>query len=72
MNLGGRICLADEKGPFGNPTSDSARASISEKTRRALVVIFAPYAMKQDLLARRLDQTVERVSRFTGARHIGE
>ena len=72
VNLGGRICLADEKGPFGNPTSDSARASISEKTRRALVVIFAPYAMKQDLLARRLDQTVERVSRFTWARHIGE
>jgi DNA/RNA-binding domain of Phe-tRNA-synthetase-like protein len=70
VHLDGRICLADEKGPFGNPTSDSARASISENTRRALVVIFAPSTMKKDLLARRLERTVERVSRFTGAQHI--
>ncbi|MGH9462915.1 MAG: B3/B4 domain-containing protein, partial [Vicinamibacteria bacterium] len=69
VHLDGRICLADAKGPFGNPTSDSARASISENTRRALVVIFAPSMMKKDLLARRLEHTAERVSRFTGARH---
>ncbi|HEX9722712.1 MAG TPA: phenylalanine--tRNA ligase beta subunit-related protein [Vicinamibacteria bacterium] len=72
VHLDGRICLADETGPFGNPTSDSARASISENTRRALVVIFAPHTMKKELLARRLEHTVERVSRFTGARHIVE
>lgn len=71
VHLGGRICLADENGPFGNPTSDSARASISEKTREALVVIFAPRTMKEDVLARRLDETAERVSRFTGARRAG-
>ena len=70
VHLEGRICLADGKGPFGNPTSDSARASISENTRRALIVIFAPNAMKQDRLARRLHQTVDRVSRFTGARAV--
>lgn len=72
VHLGGRICLADERGAFGNPTSDSARASISESTRRALVVIFAPHTMKRELLTKRLEQTVERVSRFTGARHIVE
>ncbi len=72
VHLDGRICLADQGGPFGNPTSDSARAAISEKTQQALIVIFAPSAMKQDLLARRLDQTVERVSRFTGAQRVGE
>jgi len=70
VHLEGRICLADGKGAFGNPTSDSLRASISEKTKRALVVIFAPRAMKQDLLTKRLGETAQRVSRFTGARYI--
>ena len=68
VHLEGRICLADEKGAFGNPTSDSARASISEATRQALVVIFAPVTMKTSLLTKRLEQTAERISRFTGAR----
>ena len=72
VHLAGRICLADEQGPFGNPTSDSARASISPNTRQALVVIFAPHAMEQGLLTKRLDQTLERVCRFTAARQVGE
>jgi DNA/RNA-binding domain of Phe-tRNA-synthetase-like protein len=71
VHLDGRICLADQEGPFGNPTSDSARAAISEKSREILVVIFAPHGMNKDRLAQRLEQTAERVSLFAGARHLG-
>jgi DNA/RNA-binding domain of Phe-tRNA-synthetase-like protein len=42
VNVGGRMTLADDLGPFGNPTSDSARTMVTPATTRALVVIFAP------------------------------
>jgi DNA/RNA-binding domain of Phe-tRNA-synthetase-like protein len=70
VHLEGRICLADATGPFGNPSSDSARAAITEDTRTALVVVFAPAGLAKESLAERLDQTVERVARLTGARHV--
>ena len=37
-----RPVLVDANGPFGNPTSDSARTMITLATRRALVVAYAP------------------------------
>src|ERR1700733_3925677 len=42
VHVGGRLVLADEAGPFGNPTSDSARTMVTTATVAALVVIFAP------------------------------
>ena len=42
VNVGGRITLADRAGPFGNPTSDSARTMVTTETTRALLVVFAP------------------------------
>lgn len=41
VHLEGRFVLADGSGPFGNPTSDSARTAVSEQTRRCLFVMFA-------------------------------
>src|SRR4026208_579775 len=38
VNVGGRITLADTQGPFGNPTSDSARTMVTTSTTRALLV----------------------------------
>ena len=70
VHLDGRICLADQEGPFGNPTSDSLRSAISESTKEILVVIFAPNGMNRTDLDKRLEQTIERISRFTGARSI--
>ena len=32
--------LEDEKGPFGNPTSDSVRTRVTEETREILAVVF--------------------------------
>src|SRR5262245_9092037 len=42
VNLGGRLLLADDDGPFGAPTSDSKRTSVSSETKNLLVVVFSP------------------------------
>ncbi|HEX5070318.1 MAG TPA: phenylalanine--tRNA ligase beta subunit-related protein [Vicinamibacterales bacterium] len=42
VHVAGRLTLADEQGPFGNPTSDSARTMVTTATVRALIVIFVP------------------------------
>jgi DNA/RNA-binding domain of Phe-tRNA-synthetase-like protein len=41
-HLEGRPTLADAKGPFGSPVSDSVRTMITHSTRDLLVVIYAP------------------------------
>jgi DNA/RNA-binding domain of Phe-tRNA-synthetase-like protein len=45
VSLEGRPVLADSLGPFGNPTSDSLRSSVTPVTRRLWLVIFAPASM---------------------------
>lgn len=42
FSVTGRMVLADARGPFGSPTSDSTRTMIRPETRRALAVFFAP------------------------------
>ncbi len=42
VNVAGRLTVADDLGPFGSPTSDSARTSVRPDTTRALAVIYAP------------------------------
>jgi DNA/RNA-binding domain of Phe-tRNA-synthetase-like protein len=42
VNVEGRPVLVDAEGPFGNPTSDSLRTSITLATTRCLVVAYAP------------------------------
>ena len=42
VHVGGRITLVDAVGPFGNPTSDSARTMVTTATTRGLLVVFAP------------------------------
>lgn len=42
VHLAGRLTLSDDEGPFGNPTSDSLRASVGERSTHLLFVMFAP------------------------------
>jgi DNA/RNA-binding domain of Phe-tRNA-synthetase-like protein len=42
VNVEGRPVLVDEGGPFGNPTSDSARTSVGAETSSLLMIVFAP------------------------------
>jgi len=71
VHVGGRMTLADERGAFGNPTSDSARTMVTTATTSALVVVFAPAELPVDQLVPVLDVTVARMTQFTGCREIG-
>jgi len=42
VHVGGRLCVSDEEGAFGSPTSDSLRTSVSESTTRLVAVVFGP------------------------------
>jgi DNA/RNA-binding domain of Phe-tRNA-synthetase-like protein len=66
VHVGGRIALADAVGPFGNPTSDSARTMVTAATTRALVVVFAPRALDTARLRDVLEVTSQRMAEFTG------
>ena len=66
VHVDGRITLADRLGPFGNPTSDSARTMVTTATTRALLVVFAPRDVDDRRLAHVLDTTSARMSEFTG------
>jgi DNA/RNA-binding domain of Phe-tRNA-synthetase-like protein len=67
VRVGGRITLADSRGPFGNPTSDSARTMVTPSTVRALVVVFAPREFEPRRLELVLTVTAQRMHEFTGA-----
>lgn len=72
VNLTQRPLLADDAGPFGAPTSDSARTQVTGATTSLLAVVFCPMdrpsehlsamlARVADLLARYCDATVHLV-----------
>ena len=67
VHIAGRITLADDRGPFGNPTSDSARTMVTTATTRALLVVFAPAGVGAAHLSLVLDATSARMNDFTGA-----
>jgi DNA/RNA-binding domain of Phe-tRNA-synthetase-like protein len=66
VNVEGRPVLVDAEGPFGNPTSDSLRTSITLGTTRALVVAYAPAGYSAPRLEGVLDETVRVLTRFCG------
>jgi len=65
VHLEGRPVLADEEGPFGNPTSDSLRTCVTATTRSLWMVIFAPASSPRAPL-----EGYVRHARDTCARHL--
>jgi DNA/RNA-binding domain of Phe-tRNA-synthetase-like protein len=68
VNVADRLTLADQAGPFGNPTSDSARTMVTVDTTSVLTVIFAPAETTPARLATVLDVTAQRLLQFAGGR----
>jgi DNA/RNA-binding domain of Phe-tRNA-synthetase-like protein len=64
VHVAGRLTLADAAGPFGNPTSDSARTMVTPATRRALVVIFVPAPLDPAIGRRARGLTDTRIQEF--------
>jgi len=61
-----RPVLVDARGPFGNPSSDSARTMIRLETTRALVTCYAPAACPTDRMDGVLDRTRDTLVRICG------
>ncbi len=64
INVNERLTLADELGPFGNPSADSARTMITEKTTDALFVIFVPADYRADELQNNVAFIEEKVKQY--------
>jgi len=64
VHVAGRLTLVDQAGPFGNPTSDSARTMVTEATIAVLVVVFAPANTASSRLGTVLDVTAARLVEF--------
>ena len=58
VNVAGRLCIADAKGPIGSPTSDSERTMITTNTERAAWIYFLPVTDED------IDRTAELVAVF--------
>ncbi len=58
VNVAGRICVADDRGPCGSPSADSDRTRITTETERAAWIFFLPVAERD------LRWTYELVARF--------
>jgi DNA/RNA-binding domain of Phe-tRNA-synthetase-like protein len=66
VHVADRLTLADDRGPFGNPTSDSARTMVTTATARALVVIFVPSPLPAAVGAHAEVVTRDRIRAFSG------
>lgn len=71
VHVAGRLALVDERGPFGNPTSDSARTMVTSGTTDVLVVIFAPAELALSRIGAVVDVTAARLGDICGGRETG-
>lgn len=67
VNLNGRLMLSDDVGPFGAPTSDSLRTSVTERTRHLIVAVFCPPERAGADLSTMLEKVADRLTRFCAA-----
>ena len=70
VNVAGRLTLADRRGAFGNPTSDSARTMVTPAARDVLVVVFAPAATPVPAIETVLARTAARLIEHAGGRDV--
>ena len=71
VNVEGRPVLVDARGPFGNPSSDSLRTSITLATTSSLVIAYAPARTTPARLGQVLDATAGTLTRHCGGQETG-
>lgn len=70
VHVAERLCVADERGAFGSPTSDSERTCVREETTALAAVVFAPAALEEDRLERAGRALGERLAEFAEGRLV--
>ena len=71
VNVEARPVLVDARGPFGNPSSDSLRTSITLATTSSLVIAYAPVRTTPARLGQVLDATTATLTRHCGGQETG-
>jgi DNA/RNA-binding domain of Phe-tRNA-synthetase-like protein len=72
VSVAARPVLVDSVGPFGNPTSDSLRTSITLATQSALLVVYAPRTLSRSALMGIVERTIARVLPHNGGRVVAQ
>lgn len=70
VHLTGRLGLFDVQGPFGSPTSDSARTCVTVETAEILAVLMAPASYRVEEMQAHLDGFCDLFARHCGARTV--
>lgn len=71
LNLRGRIGLFDDRGGFGNPTGDSARTCVDERTNRLFVFLFAPLIFSLESMEQQIDMAARSLHAYIGGHDAG-
>jgi DNA/RNA-binding domain of Phe-tRNA-synthetase-like protein len=66
VNVSGRLAAVDAIGPFGNPTSDSARTMVTSSTTRALFVLYVARSLGEEARRAAATLTATRTVQFAG------
>jgi DNA/RNA-binding domain of Phe-tRNA-synthetase-like protein len=64
VHVEGRYILADQIGPFGNPSSDSMRTSIELSTKDLLFVIYAPFYYSDEELLTHINLAEQKILEY--------
>jgi DNA/RNA-binding domain of Phe-tRNA-synthetase-like protein len=70
VHVAGRLTVADARGPFGNPTSDSARTMVTPETTRLMYVVFSPHGLGARVLEHALALTAVRALEYCGGHEV--
>jgi DNA/RNA-binding domain of Phe-tRNA-synthetase-like protein len=68
VHLAGRLGLFDDDGPFGSPSSDSERTSVTEVTTRLLAVIMATAGYDRTAMSAHVAQLADLFQRHCAGR----
>lgn len=68
IHLEGRYTLADDRGPFGSPITDSRRSSVDATTQNIVAVIYATADFDPDLLQEYTDLYARRIVEYCQGR----
>lgn len=70
INLKNKFLLADDRGPFGSPITDSQRTGVTDTLTNALIVIFATSSVPDKELYANAEILMQRISEICGGKHI--
>jgi DNA/RNA-binding domain of Phe-tRNA-synthetase-like protein len=70
VHVGGRVCLADAEGAFGNPTADSDRTKVTLETTASAFALFAPATLEASRARGVLTAMGEALLRWSGGAHL--